>query len=62
MQANSTPGTRFFDNAPAYSWSSRGRTLILLAHGDGLRWDQRFDEAAVERSPFVAAFLAYFPR
>ncbi len=42
----------------------RGRnlTLILLANSDGLRWDQRLDEAAVERSPFVSAFLADFPR
>lgn len=40
----------------------RDLTLILLANSDALRWDQRLDEAAVERSPFVAAFLAYFPR
>lgn len=41
---------------------SRDLTLILLANSDGLRWEQRLDEAAVERSPFVAAFLADFPR
>lgn len=41
---------------------SRNLTLILLANSDGLTWPQNLDEAAVERSPFVAAFLAYFPR
>ncbi len=40
----------------------RRLTLILLANSDGLRWDTRLDEAAVERSPFAAAFLSYFPR
>ncbi len=32
-------------------------TLILLANSDGLRWESRLDEAALERSPFVRAFL-----
>ena len=32
-------------------------TLILLANSDGLRWESRLDEAAIERSPFVRAFL-----
>jgi len=36
-------------------------TLILLANSDGLRWDSRLDEAAIERSPFATAFLAAFP-
>ncbi len=36
-------------------------TLILLANSDGLRWESRLDEAAIERSPFAAAFLAAFP-
>ncbi|HEX5725002.1 MAG TPA: serine hydrolase domain-containing protein, partial [Longimicrobiaceae bacterium] len=36
-------------------------TLILLANSDGLQWETRFDEAAIERSPFAAAFLAAFP-
>ena len=36
-------------------------TLVLLANSDGLQWDTRFDEAAVERSPFATAFLAAFP-
>jgi CubicO group peptidase (beta-lactamase class C family) len=40
----------------------RDLTLILLANSDGLRWEQRFDEAAPERSPFVTAFLAAFSR
>lgn len=35
-------------------------TLILLANADGLQWDSRLDEAAIERSPFAAAFLAAF--
>lgn len=38
----------------------RQLTLILLANSDGLRWEQRFDEAAIERSPFVEAFMASF--
>jgi CubicO group peptidase (beta-lactamase class C family) len=38
----------------------RGLTLILLANSDGLAWEQRFDEAAIERSPFVRAFLSIF--
>jgi CubicO group peptidase (beta-lactamase class C family) len=41
---------------------ARRLTLILLANSDGLRWEQRLDEAAVERSPFVTAFLSVFPR
>lgn len=40
----------------------RRLTLILLANSDGLNWDNGLDEAAVERSPFTAAFLAAFPR
>ncbi len=36
-------------------------TLILLANSDGLQWDTRFDEAAIERSAFAIAFLAAFP-
>ena len=40
----------------------RRLTMILLANSDGLRWDTRLDEAAIERSPFATAFLAAFPR
>lgn len=40
----------------------RDLTLILLANSEGLRWEQRLDEAAIERSPFVTAFLAAYPR
>jgi CubicO group peptidase (beta-lactamase class C family) len=36
-------------------------TLILLANSDGLQWQSRFDEAAIERSQFARAFLAAFP-
>jgi hypothetical protein len=36
-------------------------TLILLANSDGLQWPTRFDEAAIERSPFATAFLTAFP-
>ena len=36
----------------------RGYTLILLANGDALQWPTRFDEAAIERSPFAQAFVA----
>ena len=36
---------------------SRQYTLILLANSDGLRWETRLDEAALERSPFARAFL-----
>jgi CubicO group peptidase (beta-lactamase class C family) len=36
-------------------------TLILLANSDGLQWESRLDEAAIERSPFAIAFLAAFP-
>lgn len=41
---------------------TRHLTLILLANSDGLSWDNGLDEAAVHRSPFVAAFLAAFSR
>lgn len=41
---------------------ARHLTLILLANSDGLNWDNGLDEAVVHRSPFVAAFLAAFPR
>ncbi len=41
---------------------ARNLTLILLANSDGLNWGNALDEAAVHRSPFVAAFLAAFPR
>jgi CubicO group peptidase (beta-lactamase class C family) len=37
-------------------------TLVLLANSDGLRWETRLDEAALERSPFANAFLSAFPR
>jgi CubicO group peptidase (beta-lactamase class C family) len=37
-------------------------TLILLANSEGLRWESALDEAAVERSPFAAAFLRRFRR
>lgn len=40
----------------------RRLSLILLANSDGLRWETRLDEAAIERSPFATAFLAAFPR
>jgi CubicO group peptidase (beta-lactamase class C family) len=36
-------------------------TLILLANSDALQWETRFDEAAIERSPFANAFLDVFP-
>lgn len=36
---------------------ARRATLILLANSDGLRWEARLDEAALERSPFARAFL-----
>ena len=36
-------------------------TLILLANSDGLQWQSRLNEAAIERSPFATAFLAAFP-
>jgi hypothetical protein len=35
-------------------------TLILLANSDGLKWETRLDEAAIERSPFAMAFLKAF--
>ena len=36
-------------------------TIVLLANSDGLQWESRLDEAAIERSPFARAFLAAFP-
>lgn len=36
-------------------------TLILLANSDGLRWPTRLDEAAVQRSPYAAAFMQALP-
>ena len=36
-------------------------TLVLLANSDALQWETRFDEAALERSPFARAFLTAFP-
>ena len=36
-------------------------TLILLANSDGLQWESRLDEAAIERSPFARAFLTAYP-
>ena len=41
---------------------SRHLTLILLANSDALQWQTRFDEAAVERSPFAMALLEVFRR
>lgn len=41
---------------------ARNLTLILLANSDGLTWESRLDEAAIERSPFATAFLDAFPR
>jgi CubicO group peptidase (beta-lactamase class C family) len=38
----------------------RAMTLILLANGEGLWWDNPLDQAAVERSPFARAFLQRF--
>jgi CubicO group peptidase (beta-lactamase class C family) len=38
----------------------RRLTMILLANGEGLRWENPLDGAAVERSPFAAAFLDLF--
>lgn len=35
-------------------------TLILLANSESLKWTQRLDEAAIERSPFASAFLRTF--
>jgi CubicO group peptidase (beta-lactamase class C family) len=37
-------------------------TLILLANSEGLWWGKALDEAAVDRSPFAAAFLRHFRR
>lgn len=37
-------------------------TLVLLANSDGLQWDTRFDEAAIERSAYARAFLATFAK
>ncbi|MEP7382564.1 MAG: serine hydrolase domain-containing protein [Gemmatimonadota bacterium] len=39
---------------------ARKLTLILLANSDALQWDQHFDEALIERSPFARAFLDAF--
>jgi CubicO group peptidase (beta-lactamase class C family) len=39
---------------------ARRLTLILLANSDGLRWDDRLDEGAAGRSPFVRAFFDSF--
>ena len=36
-------------------------TLILLANSDALQWPTRFDEAAVDRSPYARAFISAFP-
>ena len=36
-------------------------TLILLANSDAVQWPTRFDEAAIERSPFAMEFLRLFP-
>lgn len=41
---------------------ARKLTVILLANSDGLNWEARLDEAAVERCPFAAAVLAAYPR
>ena len=35
-------------------------TLILLANGEGLRWNNPLDAATVQNSPFAAAFLERF--
>jgi hypothetical protein len=43
---------KVLDGPPA----GRG-TLILLANSEGLQWQTRFDEAAIERSPYATAFL-----
>lgn len=37
-------------------------TLILLANSEGVWWGNPLDQAAVERSPFAAAFLRRFRR
>jgi CubicO group peptidase (beta-lactamase class C family) len=34
-------------------------TLLLLANSDGLQWETRLDEAAIERSPFARFFLEW---
>ena len=34
-------------------------TLLLLANSDGLQWETELDEAAIERSPFARAFVAW---
>lgn len=39
---------------------NRGLTMILLANGEGLRWENPLDGAAVERSPFAGAFMKLF--
>lgn len=40
----------------------RKLTLILLANSDGLKWEQRLDEATVERSPYAEAFFDCFAK
>lgn len=35
-------------------------TLVLLANSEGVWWENPLDGAAVERSPFAAAFLRHF--
>jgi CubicO group peptidase (beta-lactamase class C family) len=38
----------------------RGLTMILLANGEGLWWENPLDGAAVEHSPFAEAFMDLF--
>lgn len=38
----------------------RGLTLILLANGEGLRWENPLDGAEVQKSAFARAFLSRF--
>lgn len=35
-------------------------TFVLLANSDGLKWDTRLDEAAIERSPFAQLLMRTF--
>ena len=39
---------------------SRGLALVLLANGEGVRWDNALDKAEVEGSPYARAFLDHF--
>ena len=39
---------------------SRGLALVLLANGEGVRWDNPLDGAEVEGSPYALAFLDHF--